>query len=336
MEKIRIKFVNMWEGFKPLDNAFTKIIQKKFEIELVEENPDFVICSSFINGTDKIFEYCNYSAVRIFISMENFEPNYNLFDYTLTTSYAENLDRSYRVPTFLMDIMQNDFQEITHDSIDKAIIYQKKNFCNLIFGHERDDEMRKQIADELSSYKKVDSAGTYYNNMPQGQVVSHCDKKTFQEQYKFSIAIESTDQPGFATEKIWDAYKAYTIPIYCGDPLISKIVNPKAFIDVRDYSTLKELRNKIIELDIDDDKYMQMLEEPFFNRPNYAEEKIQECEKFFEHIFDQKKQDAYRRPMGPQNGLVIFEEKIYKLINKLDKMHLLGILYKLAGKGKNR
>ena len=329
MQKVRVKFVNMWEGFDPISNPLMKIFEKKNEILLVENDPDFIICSSFRNRKDKIYEYCNYDCVRIFLSLENFEPDYNLFDYTVTTSYANNLDRSCRLPNYLVDIFRENYKGIAHSDVNKEILKTKDRFCNLIFSHDRDDSMRRRVAEELSNYKKVDAAGTYFNNMDNGQIIKSNQKLEFQSRYKFSIVLESTDQPGFTTEKIWDAYKANTIPIYCGDKYIQTELNKKAYIDIRDFDSLVDLRKQIEKIDCDDSLFLEILSQPLFNDLNYAPNKIHQCEDFFAHIFEQGKIDAYRRPMGPKVGLVKYYENILKICNKLDHSHVWKIIEKI-------
>lgn len=336
MKKIRLKFVNMWEGFDPKSNPLMKIFGKNHEIVLVEKNPDFIICSSFRNKNDKIFEFCNYDSVRIFLSLENFEPDYNLFDYTVTTSYASNLDRSCRLPNYLVDIFKENYNGITHPDINRKVLEDKDRFCNLIFSHDRDDLLRSKVSDELSKYKKVDSAGTYLNNMEGGQVISSKQKLAFQRRYKFSIVLESTDQPGFTTEKIWDAYKANSIPIYCGDKFVHKELNSKAFIDIRDFDSLTELRNRIEEIDCDDSLFLDIISQPLFKDLNFAPDKIHECENFFDHVFEQEKKRAYRRPMGPKIGLVKYNEKILKLCNRLDHANMLEVIDKISAHIKTR
>ncbi len=41
--------------------------------------------------------------------------------------------------------------------------------------------------------------------------------------------------PGYTTEKLFDCFKAGTVPIYWGNPEITRDVNPKAFINCNDY-----------------------------------------------------------------------------------------------------
>jgi hypothetical protein len=326
MNKVKVKFVNMWEGFDTATDPLMKIFGKYNELVIDENNPDYIICSCFRNSKDKIFEYCNYDAVRILVSFEPYEPDYNVFDYTVGSSYASNLDRYCRFPNYFIDIFRDDYTGITHQNIDQEILKTKDRFCNLIFSHERDDDLRKRVAEELSKYKRVDSAGSYLNNMKNKEVISRDQKFIFQSRYKFSIVLESTDLPGFTTEKIYDAYKACTIPIYCGDRFVGNELNKKAFIDLRDYKDLNELREKIEEIDNNDLMFLEMISQPLFDDLNYPAMMVEQCENFFDHIFKQNKMDAFRRPLGPKGGAVKQRENILKLCNRLDHIKLWRIL----------
>jgi hypothetical protein len=61
---------------------------------------------------------------------------------------------------------------------------------------------------KLSQYKKVHCGGAYLNNIgfcvPRGENCS--GKIEHNNKYKFAIAFENEDYPGYVTEKICDIY----------------------------------------------------------------------------------------------------------------------------------
>ncbi len=69
------------------------------------------------------------------------------------------------------------------------------------------------------------------------------DKIKTVSNYKFSITFENVSYPGHITEKMIDCFVAGVIPVYLGDPEITKIIPKNTFIDFRDYKTLSELHN---------------------------------------------------------------------------------------------
>ena len=44
-----------------------------------------------------------------------------------------------------------------------------------------------------------------------------------------------SDTPGYMTEKIWDSFKAKTVPVYWGASNIEEYVPKNCFIDYRDF-----------------------------------------------------------------------------------------------------
>lgn len=81
--------------------------------------------------------------------------------------------------------------------------------------------------------------------------------------YKFVIAMENKIVEGYITEKIINAFRSGSIPIYWGDPKIAKeIFNEKAFICVNDFDTLNDCANHIVNLSKNLDKMKEMLNEP--------------------------------------------------------------------------
>jgi hypothetical protein len=63
--------------------------------------------------------------------------------------------------------------------------------------------------------------------------------------YKYSICFENSVINGYITEKIFDCFYVGTVPIYYGAPDINKYVNPKAFINFKDFSSIQDLEKYI-------------------------------------------------------------------------------------------
>jgi hypothetical protein len=85
----------------------------------------------------------------------------------------------------------------------------------------------------------------------------HCvDKNETVSRYKFALCFENNIYPGYVTEKIIDCLAAGVIPIYLGAPDIKKIIPDTAFIDMRDYSSWKDLLKKIQSVDQNEGEQM--------------------------------------------------------------------------------
>lgn len=327
---IKVKFIGFQSkgyinGIKLKKTWFYKTLDKLYNI--VEcEDADYIICSCF-----NLYEYCGTEQIRIMYSGENYVPDYNLIDYSICSYPVNFCDRNFYLPASLFgyDGDRKDIEK-RKNCFDASVIQSKTRFANLIASYDSEDNYRSRLFNELSKYKTVDSVGKFLKNSDIEVRFQDNSKVEFQKQCKFSLCVESAINSGFNTEKIMDAFYAETIPIYYGDPEISKIFNPKAFINVSDYDNLEAVVNRIIELDNDDDLYLKMLNEPIFIKENFITDTFKAAEDYLTHIFDQPIKKASRRskvywPLGHEQFLVkatkthkiLYRNKLYMLLKNI-------------------
>jgi hypothetical protein len=150
-------------------------------------------------------------------------------------------------------------------------------------------------ADCFSTYRPVSYGGRWRNNVG-GRVA---DKQAFLRKHKFSFAFENTSYPGYATEKIADAFAANTIPIYWGDPEIGQELNPAAFVNCHAFESAADVLARVQAIDADDALYRSMLAAPYLlggqEPPSLSEARLTS---FLSNIFRQPPAQAYRRPRG--------------------------------------
>lgn len=294
MKTIKIKILGFWKDFDKTIHKqhFFKILKKNYNIEF-SDNPDYVICSVF----GPRYEYCKYDCVRIMYVGENYIPDFNLVDYGISNYPLVFQDRAFYFPFCIDEFGHCQSLEIKDRNYPDTILNEKPYFANFIAGHESEGGIRGNFFKKLCEYKRVESCGSYLNNMPDGQTVQWINdsKRQFQSKCKFTLCFESTKHEGFVTEKIVDAFYADTIPIYYGSDNVKDIFNEKAFINCADYSDYESVLNKIKELDEDDKKYLEMLRQPIFNNPSFPSDKLSELEEYVKHIFDQPLEKAGRR-----------------------------------------
>ena len=292
MKKIKIKFSGFWGNCDFEALFITKILRKHYEVEICED-ADYVICSGF-----GFYNYINEPGVRIMFSGENYLPDFNYIDYAFGFYPIDFLDRYCTIPGMIY-LSADTLEGLRKKdrNYDRSVLEKKEYFANLLASHESDENMRSRLVDALSKYKRVECAGTFRNNMPDGQTVSMWagTKQPFVKKCRFTLCPESVIHEGFVTEKIFDAFQADTIPIYYGSSTVSSIFNKKAFLDVRDFDSLDALVERIAEIDSDDEKYLEMLRQPIFVDPDYVENSLQKIEDFLCHIIDQPIEKAYRR-----------------------------------------
>lgn len=274
---IKIDFCDFWPGFNKEDNYLVELLQTQYTLE-VTDKPDFLIYSVFGN------EHRKFGCTKIFYTGENVRPNFDECDYAFSFDFIDN-PKHYRLPLYAWWIAPNDL--VKPPSFDaKKILSQKTRFCNFIYGNPNTTK-RISFMQKLSRYKQVDSGGTLLNNI--GRVITEMEKIDFIKDYKFTIAFENSEYPGYTTEKLVQPMIAYSIPIYCGNPLIGKDFNTQSFINYADFSSEDELIGRIIEIDQNDKLYMDYLNQPYYHN-NEVNEFIDPSNiiRQFQFIFERK------------------------------------------------
>ncbi len=329
-KKLKVKFVGFQSGgyvngIKLQKTWLYKTLQNNFE--LIEcDDADYIICSCF-----DLYSYCGTDQIRIMYSGENYVPDFNLIDYAISSYPISFSDRNFYLPASLFGYDgERRIVENRRDCFSEEVLKEKTRFANLIASYDSEFSYRSKLFDALSQYKQVDCPGKFLKNCEDVVRFQDNSKIEFQKKYKFSICAESAVNRGFNTEKIMDAFYAGTIPIYFGDPEISKIFNPKAFVNVADFASIEEAIERVIEIDNNDELFLKILNEPVFVNENYISETFRNAEDFLLHIFSQPVKTARRRsrvywPKGHEEFLVkankthklLYGNKVYLFFKKI-------------------
>lgn len=272
--KIKIDFSDFWGGFDKTDNYFYNLLKEEFDIE-ISNNPDVLFFSVFGN------QHQSYQCKKVFYTGENVAPPLGYCDYSFSFDYLDDV-RNYRLPHYLL---YDGYYELARTKVIEESMVNRK-FCNFVASNGNCNE-RNSFVQELSKYKKVDSGGRFMNNI--GYAVP--DKRKFQSEYKFSVAFENNayrpQHPGYTTEKIMEPMTVNSIPIYWGNPLINKEFNQKSFVNFYDFNDINKMIEYIIELDKDDTKYLEMLNQPWFIGNNIPDNnKLENIKSFLYKIFN--------------------------------------------------
>ena len=291
-KKIKVKFLGFWDEVSDTDNLFYNILKERYDVE-ISDDPDFL----FFTPLYQPLEWARYDCVRIMFTGEFYSADWTVCDYAIDFDNYVFGDRHMRYPLYLYrkDGAYPKRKKLTYDEA-KNILANKKYFANFIYGHGAETGMRESVLSAFSQYKRVECAGTYLNNMPNGETVTYGGTKgPFVASTKFTLAIESVCYPDYCGEKITDAFENYSIPIYYGNKNVSTEFNPKAFIDLHSYATTEEALEYVKQIDANDELYIQMLMEDEFLDPDYPPKKYAELKAFLYNICDQDKESAYRR-----------------------------------------
>ena len=267
---IRIAFCDWWYdeycggSFDFYNNFITDILKKYGNIGEViivgpTQNPDVLFYSIFGN------EHTKYPNVRkVFFSGEPFgiraEANFNF-------TFDRNSDKNTRFPLWLGYMNDYLLEECQRRKKGVINVSKRENFCSFIANGEVKTTHRRTIVEKLSRYKKVHCGGNYLNNIgfnvPRG--VNCSGKIEHNNKYKFAIAFENEDYPGYVTEKICDIFKSNCVPIYWGTKEVVNDFNPSTFINANDFANFDELVEYIIKVDNDDELYASFFKEPMFS-----------------------------------------------------------------------
>jgi len=279
--KIRLDFCNFQPNFSKTDNFFYRLLSERFELELCDQ-PDFLIYSPYGH------EHCLHSGIRIFYSGESDLPDFSECDYSVASIKLDD-PRHLQLPLYILSEGAETIIK-KRDNVE-MIMASKTKFCAFVIGgyNPRKNHNRVAFFQKLSQRKRVDSAGTKFNNIGGGGPRNPRSKIEFLRPYKFNIAYENRSLPGYTTEKIFEPMVARCLPIYWGDPDIYEQFDPRSFLNRADFSSDEALIEKIIELDNDDAKYLEYMRQPYFygDEPNLFFDR-QRLLDFFEKIFTTK------------------------------------------------
>lgn len=283
----KVAAVGFWPGFEKMIHPYYDFLTDRYGLQF-SDDPDYVFTSVFDTNPDTF----PADRVRIGILFENVRPDFNWNDYVLGFDYMEFEDRYLRYPLWARAWRHGELP----DRSDEKLF--DRDFCSVVIGNALGTIPRCEFAALLSGYRPVASGGSVDNNIGRSIGPSKKDKIDFCSGYKFNIAFENSSTNGYTTEKIVDAFQAGSIPIYAGNPLVTRDFNPKAFINCNDFDSYEEVVERVREIDNDKDLYMSMLTEDPLTEEGRAYLEDSYLTDFFDNIFLQGREKALRRTLG--------------------------------------
>lgn len=265
--RLKIGFVDYFEG---LDKFFVWTFSKRYEVIRDDDNPDYLIFCDRNFGCENVL-YNNKKNIKIFYTGENVRPDPSQYQFHNAITFDHMAEPwQYRLPLYVIDhwmmVYMHHMPFISAIETEKSVTDIKTRFCGFVSGNPN-CQKRNELFQQISSYKKVDSAGPLFNNVPlipRGLEAAK-NKYNFLKEYKFNLCPENSSYPGYLTEKLFHAFYCKTIPIYWGDPTAAMSFNPKAFINWHEYKSDKILLDRIKELDNNESMYFDMYMQPIFN-----------------------------------------------------------------------
>lgn len=92
MDTIKIWYVDVDTDFDKEKFVFTELLKEKYNIVLDKNNPEIVFC-----GDNKDFksDYLNYKCARIIFLDNGMAPDFNIYDYAITSENIKFSDRHF-------------------------------------------------------------------------------------------------------------------------------------------------------------------------------------------------------------------------------------------------
>ena len=188
---------------------------------------------------------------NIWVTFENRRIPAKDLDLTISFDFDDASGSNLYMPLiyFYLDFLENSATYVRHNitvaeaklprSTIGLALENRKFACAFI---NNPDPVRLRFISELSKFGTVDifgrSVGRYAKN-----------KIELTNQYQFAVCFENDLFPGYVTEKSLEAWLGAAIPVYWGSDDYG-ILNKKAIVNCRDYSTLREAADHVAGLQI--------------------------------------------------------------------------------------
>jgi alpha(1,3/1,4) fucosyltransferase len=225
---VRIRHLNFFDGFGD-DRCRSHVLMDLCdEFDFVFSGPPDVVLVNCYG--QQAMPPCR--AIKVGYYTENLAPDLVNFDYFFGCEYSDVV----RDPKYCRRVygpLPNDLFAGCADA-DLAL-RQKTEFCNFIYTSHV--PFRERFFKELEHYHPILAPGVSMHNCsglsPRESKDWQRDKLDYLRKFKFTIAFENSRRTGYATEKLYDALRADTVPIYWGDPCVDRVANPAALVIVK-------------------------------------------------------------------------------------------------------
>jgi hypothetical protein len=271
---MNVSFLDFWDGFD-INNNFFIYLFRQIRDDIYVTNPnnaDIIIFSCFGN-TNRNYTHCK----KIFYTGENIRPDFNNCNFSFTFDFDSYGEKNIRIPLWLI---QFDFfnvksygnpefliplEYIKDKQLNQFSNVNKENFCVIINNHlanKREDILKCLIKDKKQI---VHGYGKIFNNRFDGEY----NKLKLLSKFKFNICFENVIHSGYYTEKLIHAKMSNCLPLYYADSNCNLDFNKNSYLNLTDYESVDHLCEHILDLNNDDYKYNQILNEPLFSDDNY-------------------------------------------------------------------
>ena len=229
---------------QPEDQFIEMYLPDNEKYVVVDENEQADICFFSVQLEDESLLRSN--EINVFFSIENYEhwgplrghyKHYNKFGAYGTKKKDICISSNHSVPSETLDykIIPNIYCRINH--YEKVKEYWKQKY-HVPFSEKKFvlfTSRNPANQNKLTLHNLLEKVGDVHfigeHKELENESCYHSEEmiKVF-SQYKFIVSFENSHNPGYITEKIFNALLAQTIPIYDGAPDIDEFINRQRFI----------------------------------------------------------------------------------------------------------
>lgn len=253
---IRIGYADMGSDFNESDNYIATILSETYDVVIDNDQPDILVYSIF-GYSHLLYE----KPLMLYCAGENIQPNFTSCDYALSflrdSIGGRNNYHNLTTCEAYMPSMPSD-EEALHRRF--AIFIASQDSMG------RGAALRKLFTQRLmEQYKHVDCPGKVLHNVDIPDLSARqsndwsASKLPVLNRYKFNIAFENSNTDGYITEKLSDAFRACTVPIYWGSEGNPAPFPREAMICANDYPNIDALIARVREVDENDALYLSIL-----------------------------------------------------------------------------
>lgn len=268
---LTVAFHDFWPEFDKRENVFTEILSHRFAVTVVEDGCDLAIVSVF--GT----RHREARARRsLYFTGENRRPPLDAFDMAVSFDRIDD-PRHFRLPLYVMHAFEHMREGATAHFCQPLLppvpptreAFAARKFCAFLYKNPHGTR-RNDFFQALHARRPIDSVGWHLNNTGSVVKTGWLPKIRTFAKYRFAFAFENSSHPGYLTEKILDVFQAGAVPLYWGDPDVTRDVVPGSFIDVSRFADDEEAVAAVLAMDDDYDAYRRCRSvSPFVGAPDF-------------------------------------------------------------------
>lgn len=169
----------------------------------------------------------------------------NFYNWTMTYRFDSDIPRRHGV-------VEKQKTRYKLPSLD--YIRNKTKMIAWVVSNCHSKNRREKLVREIQKYIPVDVYGRC------GNLTCAKDKtcrQMIQDNYKFYISFENSHCKDYTTEKLVGVLRENIIPIVYGGGEYASVAPPHSFINVEDFSSVKELTDHLKQLAADEERYLE-------------------------------------------------------------------------------